>query len=125
MHPTVSQFPSHLRSLANTFIDRYESLSEKQKRLFWYFVDNYKYKLYDPWNKVAGQDAYHGQRDFHTRPGRIRIITGGNRTGKTEAGAHEIAWHATGDYPDYYPENMRFQQPVKIRVICQDFKKQE
>ena len=30
-------------------------------------------------------------------------VFGGNRTGKTEAGAYMAALHATGDYPDWWP----------------------
>jgi phage terminase large subunit-like protein len=35
----------------------------------------------------------------------------GNRTGKTVAGAYEMALHLTGDYPDWWP-GARFDAPI-------------
>jgi phage terminase large subunit-like protein len=41
-----------------------------------------------------------------------RIFMAGNRTGKTEAGAFEMACHLTGLYPDWW-NGKRFKNPIK------------
>ena len=46
---------------------------------------------------------------------RERAIIAGNRTGKSEAGAYEVALHATGQYPECWP-GRRFNRTVKIWV---------
>lgn len=54
------------------------------------------------------------QRDFH-RAGtmaRERLFLAGNRVGKTLAGACEMAFHLTGDYPDWW-DGVRFDKPVE------------
>lgn len=42
-----------------------------------------------------------------------RAFFGGNRTGKTVCGAAEVAYHATGMYPDWWP-GFRFDRPPLI-----------
>lgn len=43
---------------------------------------------------------------------RERVFMAGNRVGKSETGAFEVACHATGDYPDWW-EGKRFGHPTK------------
>ena len=43
---------------------------------------------------------------------RGRLFMAGNRTGKTETGAYEMACHLTGQYPDWW-SGKRFTKPVK------------
>jgi phage terminase large subunit-like protein len=43
---------------------------------------------------------------------RERLLMAGNQTGKTYAGAFEMAVHLTGEYPDWWP-GKRFDHPVK------------
>lgn len=63
------------------------------------------------------------QLRFHCASHKIRAIFAGNRFGKTEAGCLEAWYHASGDYPDWYPENLRFKGPTRGRIIIADFKK--
>jgi phage terminase large subunit-like protein len=42
---------------------------------------------------------------------RERLFMAGNRTGKTEAGAYELACHLTGQYPSWW-QGKRFDQPI-------------
>lgn len=60
---------------------------------------------------------------FHTSDRLTRAIFGGNRSGKTTSGAVEVAMHATGEYPDWYPEDRRYRRPVKGRIFGADYSK--
>lgn len=60
---------------------------------------------------------------FHNSPDKIRMLSGGNRSGKTEAGVWEDVVHATGLYPDWFPGCNRILGPNRGRVIVTDFKK--
>lgn len=42
-----------------------------------------------------------------------RLFMAGNRTGKTESGAYEVACHLTGLYPPWW-EGRRFEEPVDV-----------
>lgn len=44
-----------------------------------------------------------------------RALLGGNRTGKTVGGAYEVACHATGLYPEWWP-GKKFTEPTDIWV---------
>ena len=48
--------------------------------------------------------AYAKQREFHAagRTHRERLLMAGNQSGKTFAGAAEVAMHLTGRYPDWW-----------------------
>lgn len=63
------------------------------------------------------------QLEFHLSKANIRAIFGGNRSGKTTCGGEEFLFHVTGMYPEWYPEDMRFQGPVIGRIACKDFQK--
>ncbi len=66
-------------------------------------------------NSLSRYDPYPKQRAFH-RDGaffRERMLTAGTQTGKTFCAAREIAFHATGRYPDWW-EGKRFDKPVLI-----------
>jgi phage terminase large subunit-like protein len=52
-----------------------------------------------------------------------RALFGGNRSGKTTAGGMEFLFHITGIYPDWYPEDQRYNGAIKGRIIAKDFQK--
>jgi hypothetical protein len=60
---------------------------------------------------------------FHCANEKFRLILGGNRSGKTEAGALEAIFHATGIYPDWYPKEKRWLTQTRGRIIVTDYAK--
>src|SRR5512138_542928 len=56
---------------------------------------NYALFFYKPYEK---------QREFHNRGKKFRerLLMAGNQLGKTLAAGHEVAYHATGMYPDWW-----------------------
>jgi len=72
-----------------------------------------------PWD----YEPHPKQLTFHTAVAKTRVVLGGNRSGKTECGTMEAWYHASGDYPDWYPMESRFKDPTRGRIIVTDFKK--
>ena len=66
-------------------------------------------------NKIDRYRPYKKQRRFHNSKVRETLFGAGNQLGKTEAGAFQAAFHATGLYPEWY-EGKRFDRPT-IGVI--------
>ncbi|GAG17322.1 unnamed protein product, partial [marine sediment metagenome] len=60
---------------------------------------------------------------FHISDADVRCFFGSNRSGKTTAGIVESSFHLTGIYPDWYPIERRYSEPVKSRILANDFKK--
>lgn len=56
------------------------------------------------------------QMPFHMSSKRIRAVFGGNRSGKTVAGATEAVWYATGTHP-----TKRIPVPNYGRIVATDF----
>ena len=56
------------------------------------------------------------QRAFHNSTKRIRWFLGGNRSGKTRAGAQEVIWWATGTHPF-----RTIKPPIYIWAVSLDF----
>ena len=56
-------------------------------------------------NKLARYKPYPQQVEFHARGAthRERLFRAGNQLGKTWSSAYEIAFHLTGQYPDWWP----------------------
>lgn len=63
------------------------------------------------------------QKQFHESLCKTRLLCGGNRSGKTEAGTLEAVFHATGLYPDWYPVSKRILEPNRGRIITTDYAK--
>lgn len=63
------------------------------------------------------------QREFHESPASCRAAFGGNRSGKTTMGVVEFLFHVTGQYPDWFPKENRFDKSIIGRIICTDFGK--
>lgn len=63
------------------------------------------------------------QLSFHQSEKKVRLLSGGNRSGKTEAGTLEAVFHATGLYPDWYPTAKRILGPNRGRIIVTDYAK--
>ena len=57
------------------------------------------------------------QKEWHESPASIRLFLGGNRSGKTIASFHDVWWQLTGNYPDWYPEDLKLITPVYSRWI--------
>lgn len=68
-------------------------------------------------NRLAAYSPYAKQRDFHTASAnyRERLFMAANQSGKTWAGAFEMAMHLTGRYPDWWT-GRRFN--YAIRAMC-------
>ena len=68
-------------------------------------------------NRLAEYRPYAKQREFHEKGAqtRERLLLGANQSGKTVAGAYEVAMHLTGRYPDWW-RGRRF--PHAVRVLC-------
>lgn len=62
------------------------------------------------------ESSHEGQRAFHKAKNRIRILLGGNRSGKTTAGVLEMLWLVTGTHP-FRPA----KTPIKAMIVAQDF----
>lgn len=72
--------------------------------------------------RAALYEPYEKQKRFHALGAttRERVLSAGNQQGKTQAGAAEMAFHATGIYPDWW-EGRRFTKPIKAWVGAVDF----
>lgn len=53
-------------------------------------------------SRFALYEAYPKQKAYHNSHAIGKIISGGNQCGKTLAGTHEVAFHATGIYPTWF-----------------------
>lgn len=70
-----------------------------------------RFALYNPYPK---------QMEFHNSLCTGRLISGANQSGKTLAGCHEVAFQATGIYPDWYKgwKMPARKDVVSGRMIC-------
>ncbi len=69
------------------------------------------------------RDLYPKHIDFINKgaDNRVRILMGGNRTGKTELGAYEVTCHLTGLYPHWW-QGRRFEKNVRVWVAGESSK---
>lgn len=74
--------------------------------------------------KERGMDFYVPnpiQQKAHKSKAKTIVFCAGNRAGKTTFGAMEICWAITKKYPQWYPQERRFDRPVKIRITTDKF----
>ena len=71
------------------FLMLYKLHIEKERRKDGKKLENYN----------RGDIIHKKQLEFHKDSSRVRWIFGGNRTGKTVAGAVEAVWYARGNHP--------------------------
>lgn len=89
--------PKHARSVLLSALERLEAGIEAAKRD--------RLVRYRPYGK---QIAFHAAGGAH----RERLLMAGNQTGKTHAGAMELAIHLVGRYPDWW-RGRRWPRPIR------------
>lgn len=67
---------------------------------------------------VNGYQPHDKQRIFHSSDAKTRQFIGGNRSGKTVAGAVEAVMYATGKHPY---KTLPWEPPLRLRVVSVDF----
>lgn len=70
--------------------------------------------------RIFSYGPYDWQKDFHAVgvDNQERMLSAGNRTGKTYSGAAEVAFHLTGLYPDWW-QGFRLKKPPLVWVGSQ------
>lgn len=65
--------------------------------------------------KLADYRPYPKQKEFHTlgKTKRERLLRAGNQNGKTFCCGSEVAYHLTGEYPDWW-DGRRWNRPVVV-----------
>jgi len=65
-------------------------------------------------NRMLSYVPYPKQQEFHDigATHRERLLLAGNQSGKTLAASMEVAYHATGRYPDWW-KGIRFDSPIR------------
>jgi hypothetical protein len=62
------------------------------------------------------------QYEFHTTTTLSSALFGANRSGKTTGGVVQDAFDATGYYPEWFPDEMKWSKPTKGRIFAESFK---
>ena len=87
-----------------------------------------KIKRYQELQQTWGMlfyEPYKKQKDFHNMVRRERMFIAGNQLGKTLSAAMEVAFHMTGEYPEWW-KGKRFAQPTlwwigsETAELCRD-----
>src|SRR4029077_11587494 len=121
--PILSRLsPRGLHALSQE-LRRNVSQKEKQRKLYSYFPDDgpLRRELYPRHMEFFAAGGHHERlpscpEDCDGPPHRDRLMLAANRVGKTESvGGFEVALHATGRYPDWWP-GLRFNPRVEIRA---------
>ncbi len=87
-------------------IDEVHDLAERVRRVKQYEATHRLQCFYN-------DHAYSWQRDIHNSHAREKMALCGNRTGKTFGGSADVAYHATGEYPDWW-EGPRLKGPLTV-----------
>ena len=80
-----------------------------QRKLYTYKPYGHPDTLSDLWSCKPWQINFHKAGNNNQE----RMIIAANRVGKTVSGGVEVAYHMTGDYPDWW-EGKRFDRPVLV-----------
>jgi len=91
-----------------------QALARKKQELL-SLEQRYPYKYYRPYESRITPGRY-PQDIFHKSGAKIRLLLGGNRSGKSEAGILEDIWTATGTHPYW-----RWKTPNHGWIISLDF----
>ena len=75
-------------------------MSDSASLEFYKLAEALKQKLAT--NKLASWNPYPKQKDFMQCVSPIKVMFGGNQTGKTTTICAEITYHLTGVYPDWW-----------------------
>lgn len=97
----MEQSTEQLRELVNQ-LEQY-SFQKKTSRLDYYTPYDYQLRFHN----AVGHET--------NVPAQQRFLMAGNGTGKTFCAAAEVAYHATGRYPDWW-QGSRFNHPVEVIV---------
>ena len=99
------------RELLDLLAERTERI--KKRQIDQYFTDG----------GITGRDNYRKHIHFFNagRDYRERAVFGGNRSGKSVAGAYESAIHLTGEYPHWW-SGKRFNRPVQALACGKEAK---
>lgn len=107
-----------------------DSMNENDPKYLKALVDEYEHrlqaKIYSifPEEGPLRRELYPSHMKFLAagKDTKIRVLEAGNRTGKTQAANVEIAYHATGLYPDWW-EGVRYEKPPIIWCVQESYDK--
>ena len=71
---------------------------------------------FSPWEMVWNVP----QKEYMNALGKEVFFSGGNQIGKSAASCAMLAFHLTGDYPDWF-EGRRFEEPPRCMLIGETF----
>ena len=92
---------------------RYPVLIEEVLKLQKEYEDAAKFNKLSLYEPYPYQEKFHAGLDDLGNKARQRCLMAGNKVGKTFCGAAELAFHATGLYPDWWPKDAwKFNKPI-------------
>lgn len=121
----VTAVESNVPKLSNVHAGRIRELwrtmrPDEQRRAL-HIIETYK--EYPSNHPTRAYVPHEKPLSFHLAPNKGRGLFGGNKSGKTEALTAEYSMHLTGEYPDWFPTELRMKQPIKARMVATDFSK--
>lgn len=110
---------------AKKLIQRVKNLPEDSPRRYYckLLLDGIKYRLQN--FELERYQPYPHQKKVHRATEKIRGLYGANRMGKSYCGLKEVCFHASGMYPRWWPEENKFEPPINIWCVIENFKKSE
>jgi phage terminase large subunit-like protein len=100
--------------MSNIDIDKLKQLSPDDLTLLAELEEHWRF------NKIEFFKPYARQKEFFAQGAekRERLFMAGNRVGKTESGAYEMACHLTGLYPDWWV-GKQFEKPIRAWAVSE------